>query len=165
MPPGLNSDGSAGSVGSGVAARSEAARAARTAGGVAISRQGGSSASSAAARAARFFSLHSLLLRLEFCPSSRRHPAGRDTADRRRLDVTSCGHRRRRGARLGVVVGRRRAGRERVDVRRPHVQSGGGEGLSKMILVVAPVAVEQSIQLLRRGGELDELVPCCAAPV
>ena len=34
-----------------------------------------------------------------------------------------------------------------------------------MILVVAPVAVEQSIQLLGRGGELDEFVPCCAAPV
>ena len=52
VPPGLNSEGSAGTVGSGVDARSEAFRASRTAGGVSISRQGGSSASSAAARAA-----------------------------------------------------------------------------------------------------------------
>ena len=119
VPPGLNSDGSAGTVGSGVAARSEASRAARTAGGVAISRQGGSSAS-AAARAARFFrSLH-LLLRLVFCLFLRVGIRGRDDRLGRRLDVTSCGrHRRRHGARLGVVAGRRRAGRERVDVRGP----------------------------------------------
>ena len=34
-----------------------------------------------------------------------------------------------------------------------------------MIRVVSIISVEQSIELLRRGGELDELVPCCAVPV